>query len=320
METIRRWAEEIGSKIPVFQNKLYLKTLFFVLFFVGFSLLAIFCYKSFFSSELNKEYSSEDLMDDVYELTNWKNSDEGISHKKIDWANESYGFRFIVRYSEMLWLRSSEGLNNSKSNSLYNNLSSILIENDFERDSKRQILSPYSGGVFYEVSEVWENGSDMYFIIKAYYTDSPEEYYIHFGYLGTTETIEEIEKEHSKIFESFPTESIKRTHYIDVDDDNNILLFNIFENESEIRVLTTFNHQSTERNIFYFSKSKLNGDIEPLIWEVWDGDSITNIRTCNDLDDKDISLSEITKLKEYLEDEAIDKSYLLEIIEDCFQE
>ena len=320
METIRRWVEEINSKIPASQDKSYLKMVFFVLSFVVFSLLAIFCYKSFFSSELNKEYSSEDLMNDVYELTNWKNSDEGISHEKIDWANESYGFRFIVRYPEILWLVTPEGLSDSKSNSLYNNLSSILVENGFEKDSERKILSPYSGGVFYELSEVWGSSAEMYFIIKASYTDYPEEYYIHFGYLGNRPIIEDIEARHSTILESFPTESIKKTHYIDVDNDNNIISFNILDNENEIRALTTLNHQSAEKAIFYFSKNKLSEDIEPLIWETWDGDTVTNIRTCNDLDDKDVSFAEITELKKYLEDDTIDKAYLLEMIEDCFEE
>lgn len=319
METIRRWVEEIDSKIPASQDKSYLKMVFFVLSFVVFSLLAIFCYKSFFSSELNKEYSSEDLMNDVYELTNWKNSDEGISHEKIDWANETYGFRFIVRYPEILWLVTPKGLSDSKSNSLYNKLSSILVKNGFEKDSERKVLSPYSGGASYEVSEVWGSSTEMYFIIKASYTDYPKEYYIHFGYLGDRQTIEDIEEKHSKVLESFPTESIKKTHYIDVDDDNNIISFNILDNENEIRVLTTLNHQSTEKAVFYFKKNKLDNVIEPLIWETWGGDSVTNIRTCNDLNNKDISLAEITKLKGYFEDDTIDKVYLLEMMEDCFK-
>ena len=92
------------------------------------------------------------------------------------------------------------------------------------------------------------------------------------------------------------------------------------DNENEIRALTTLNHQSTEKAIFYFSKNKLSEDIEPLIWETWDGDTVTNIRTCNDLADKGVSLAEITELKKYLEDDTIDKAYLLEMIEDCFEE
>lgn len=194
---------------------------------------------------------------------------------------------------------------------LLEEMESVLLQNEFVKDNKRQMIETVCGGSAYKHSSIWTNGQSFVFktiIAVVENTDLPNPYgdiiAVEFGYLGTKELVESLENNQAQIMHaminSHPLGDQLRPRYLYINDDNHINLIEVVDNENESRSLVKAVHGCAEDSTFYFSQDKETNEISILFWLGYDVDGTFvlenqagKISSCSALEESNVTKAEL---------------------------